>query len=87
MRDDNLADDPMSSNPICVIMITDGDDYDNNIDDNDNKNGENDNNDDDNDNSANAMICHCIQEIILLYFLSQNMKDDFSGACSEWQRR
>ena len=33
------------------------------------------------------MICHCIQEIILLYFLSQNMKDDFSGACSEWQRR
>ena len=46
-------------------MITDGEDYDNNIDDNDNKNGENDNNDDDNANSADAMICHCIQEIIL----------------------
>ena len=55
----------MSLNPICVIMITDGEDYDNNIDDNDNKNGENDNNDDDNANSADAMICHCIQEIIL----------------------
>ena len=45
-------------------MISDGDDYDNNIDDNDNKNGENDNNDDDKDNSANVMIFHCIQEII-----------------------
>ena len=55
----------MSSNPICVIIITDGDDYDNNIDYNDNKNG--DNNDDDNDNSANAMICYyCIQKIIFV---------------------
>ena len=54
----------MSSNPICVIIITDGDDYDNNIDDNDNKNGENDNNDEENEHSANAMIFHCIQEII-----------------------
>ena len=45
-------------------MITD---YDNNIDYNDNKNGENDNNVDDNDNSANAMVCHCTQEIILFH--------------------
>ena len=45
-------------------MISDGDDYDNNIDDNDNKNGENDNNDEENEHSANAMIFHCIQEII-----------------------